>query len=395
VTDIIGPSKSSWAAVISVAIGTFALVTTEFLPVGLLSHIAVDFNIPAGQAGILVTTPGIVAAIAAPLCTVAAKGMDRKLLLVGFTFLLLVSNVIMATAQTLEVAIVGRALLGVSVGGFWTFAAAVGRKLVAEESGARATSIIMAGISVGTVVGVPLGAALGSMIDWRFAFSAVAILCFAIMLAQAAFLPKITLVTAQTFTGLLKAAQNPKLALAFAAAAIASAGHFTAYTYFEPHLVEEAGATPSTVGWLLAIYGVAGVFGTFLGERLGARRPETGFLFVAVAMSASIFMTFAWASNLPAEAGAIALWGAAFGAVPVCVQLWTYASDPQRFETSSALMVTVFQFALAGGSFAGGILADRFGLSAAFVGGSILSLICALFICTTLIGSAGNKTKET
>lgn len=264
-------SRSPWLAFLSLATGTFALVTTEFLPIGLLSFIADDFDKSPGAAGILVTTPGIVAAIVAPLCTVAAGSIDRRLLLVGFALLLVLSNLIVATSGSFEMAIAGRSLLGVSVGGFWTFAAAVGRRLVETEQGNRATSIVIAGISVGTVVGVPLGSALGGLLGWRSAFIAVAVLCLFVLLFQAVVLPKITMATSQSLKGLADTIRDRRLAIAFAAIALAAGGHFAAYTYLEPHLAHDVGAGPTALGWMLAIFGGAGIAGTFIGERVASR----------------------------------------------------------------------------------------------------------------------------
>ncbi|UHS61292.1 MFS transporter [Agrobacterium vaccinii] len=371
-------SRSSWLAVLSLATGTFALVTTEFLPIGLLSDIANDFAKSPGSTGILVTTPGIVAAIVAPLCTVFAGSIDRRLLLVSFTLLLVLSNLIVATSSSFEMAITGRALLGVSVGGFWTFAAAVGRRLVETHQGNRAISVVMTGISVGTVVGVPLGSALGGLLGWRSAFIAVAALCLSVLLFQVAVLPKITMTTSQSFKGLADTIRDRKLVIAFAAIALAACGHFTAYTYLEPHLVHDVGADTTTLGWMLAIFGAAGIVGTFIGERVASRNPPAGTSLVALIMAASILMSILVVSNLLYEAIAVALWGAAFGAIPVCVQLWTFTAYPDRFETSSALMVTVFQIALAAGSLVGGLLTDTWGIPAAFMAATAFGIICSL-----------------
>ena len=386
------PAPSSWPAVFTIAVGTFALVTSEFLPIGLLSHIADQFGIAAGQAGLLVTMPGIVAAIAAPVCMITARTLDRRLLLIGFTLLVLVSNLIVATASGFAAALVGRALLGVSVGGFWTFAAAAGRKLVTTQDGDRATSIIMAGISIGTVVGVPLGSALGSVMGWRLSFFAVASLCLLVMAAQSLFLPKIVIATGQSVKSLVETAGSRGLALAFVATALTAAGQFAAYTYLEPLLVENAKVDPARLGFVLAIYGVFGVVGTFLGERLSRRNPASGFMLVALAMAIFIVMTALLPAGAPAQAISVALWGAAFGAVPVCLQIWTYAAEPERFEASSAITVSVFQIALAIGAFGGGLIADAQGLIGAFLAGACVNLLAAVLVARSLfLPDAGTK----
>ncbi|NLS20730.1 MFS transporter [Rhizobium sp. P40RR-XXII] len=383
-TAFSAPAGSRWDAVFSIAVGTFMLVTSEFLPIGLLSHIAEQFDIDPGQAGLLVTTPGIVAAIAAPVCTIAARDLDRRLLLIGFTILVLISNLVVAIASSIELAIIGRALLGVSVGGFWTFAAAVGRKLVSGKEGNRATSIIMAGISIGTVIGVPLGSALGSVMGWRLSLIAVAALCLIVAVAQAILLPKILIETGQSLAGLLDAARSRSLTLAFAATGLAAGGHFAAYTYLEPHLNTNARLDPTALGLFLAIYGAFGIVGTFIGEHLSRQKPAHGFMLVAFAMAISIILTAFFSWNLLAEGIAVAFWGTAFGAVPVCVQIWTFVSDPARFESSSAITVSVFQIALAAGSFFGGMIADAQGFTAAFVAGAFFNLMAALLVATTM-----------
>ncbi len=384
---------SAWPAVFSIAGGTFALVTSEFLPIGLLSHIADQFGVAAGQAGLLVTMPGIVAAIAAPICTIWARNMDRRLLLIGFTLLVLISNLIVASASSFEVAIIGRGLLGMSVGGFWTFAAAVGRKLVADRDGNRATSIIMAGISIGTVVGMPLGTALGNIMGWRLSFLAVALLCLLVAAAQTLLLPQILMDAGQTAKRLVETTRSRRLMLAFVATALTAAGHFAAYTYLEPHLVQNVRVDPTHLGLFLAIYGLFGIVGTFIGERLSHQTPRIGFMLVALVMAISITLTAFSGSSVPAEVLSVAIWGAAFGAVPVSVQIWTYASDPERFESSSAITVSVFQLALAAGSLGGGLVADAQGLIGAFLAGACLNLLAALLVAKSLFLS-NISTKE-
>lgn len=378
------PLRPPWAAVTSVAAGTFVLVTSEFLPIGLLSQIAGDFGVTPGQAGLLVTTPGVVAALSAPILAILAGGADRRLLLIGFALLILLSNLVVGTAPSFAIAVAGRALLGVSVGGLWTFAVAVGRKLVTEDRGNRATSVIIGGISVGTVVGVPLGAALGAVEGWRFAFHAIALLCLAVGAAQLAFLPPIRMAARQSLAGMRGVLRHGDLLAAFAAAMLAASGHFAAYTYLEPRLIA-AGAGAGAFAALLALYGAAGILGTLVGERLSARDPKLGFLIVVLAMAAAIFLTGRIAGDLGPLGAALALWGGAFGALPVSVQIWTYAAKPEAFETSSALTVTVFQIAVAGGSFAGGLCVTAGGLSAAFMAGTLLNLACAGLVAALLL----------
>ena len=152
-----------WLAVLSVGIGAFALVTSEFLPVGLLPAMAAELAISKGQAGLMITTPGIVAAFAAIFVTVGSGRLDRRIVLLALTALLVASNLLVALAPSYGWILLGRALLGVGVGGFWAIGSAIGPRLVAPQHASRAMSIIFAGVSLGTVAGVPAGALLGEL----------------------------------------------------------------------------------------------------------------------------------------------------------------------------------------------------------------------------------------
>ena len=115
----LAPTRAAWLAVLSVGIGSFALVTTEFLPVGLLPSIAAELRISEGTAGMMVTLPGIIAAFAAILVTIGIGKADRRYVIAGLTTTLIVSNLIVAFSDSFTLILLARALLGVGVGGFW------------------------------------------------------------------------------------------------------------------------------------------------------------------------------------------------------------------------------------------------------------------------------------
>lgn len=121
-----------WLAILSVAVGAFALVTSEFLPVGVLNDVASDLGISAGLAGLMVTLPGIMAALAAPLISVGVGAMDRRYLLIGLTLIMIIANTIVAYAVDFNLLLVGRVLLGVSIGGFWATAIALSGRLAPD-----------------------------------------------------------------------------------------------------------------------------------------------------------------------------------------------------------------------------------------------------------------------
>src|SRR4051812_29038602 len=124
------PARGAWLAVLSIAVGAFALVTTEFLPVGLLPSIAAELGVTEGVAGLMVTIPGLMGALAAILVTVGIGKTDRRYAIWGLTATLIVSNLIVALSHSFPLVLFGRALLGVGVGGFWAIGPALGTRLV-------------------------------------------------------------------------------------------------------------------------------------------------------------------------------------------------------------------------------------------------------------------------
>ena len=364
-----------WMAVASVALGTFVMVTSEFLPIGLLGAIARDAGVSEGRAGLMVTVPGLVAALAAPAAALFAGQADRRILLLLLSALIVAADLLVARAGGFGTMLAGRVLLGLCVGGFWAFAVAVGRRLVPEAGGDRATALVFAGISAGTVLGVPFATAIGDAIGWRNAFSLVALLALVVGAAQAALLPRLPgegAVSPRSVPALLA---NRPLRAGFAAAAFVAGGHFAAYTYLEPFLARVAGMGNAGINVTLGAYGMAGVAGTFLGERLAARSVRAAFLAVVAVLAGAL----GGATIAGAHAALlVALWGLAFGAVPVCVQLWLLRAAPRHAEASSALLVTVFQLALAAGAAGGGWLVDHAGLRSAYGAGALIVLLAAV-----------------
>lgn len=368
----------AWLAVGSIALGTFVMVTSEFLPIGLLGELAHALGVSEGRAGLMVTVPGIVAAFAAPAAALFAGRFDRRKLLLILSVLILGADLLVAGASTFAMALVGRMLLGLCVGSFWAFSVAVGRRLVPEAGGDRATAFVLAGISAGTVLGVPLATAIGNIIGWRGAFLSVAMLALVVAVTQAILLPRLPGTGGGSPHAVPLLLRNPRLTAGFAAAALIAGGHFMAYTYLEPFLARVAGMDSTAISAALAGYGVAGLLGAFAGEWLAAHEVRLAFMGVALVLAGAIgsnALIGAHAASPVMVGSFVTLWGLAFGAVPVCLQLFLFHAAPKQIEASSALVVTVFQLALAGGAWGGGWLVDQVGLRLAYGCGALIALL--------------------
>ncbi|MBU9844567.1 MFS transporter [Rahnella ecdela] len=370
-----------WLAVFSLACGTFALVNTEFLPIGLLSPIAQSLGVTEGHAGLAVMLPGLVAAISAPLIMLFARKMDRRNLLLLLSATVIVANGIAVMAQTFNILLIGRIILGIGVGGFWSFAIPSGRRLVSEEQGARAISLITAGVAVGTVAGVPAGAFIGDLFGWRMAFTLNAVLALVFFVLQWLALPSLPAQQSIGLRAMLGVTKVAGIRYALIIGIFMAGGHFAAYTYLEPWLRFNLHLSASDISLLLMGYGVAGLLGTLTTEisvrEFGVKRA---FMLNMLLLSVSVLVLSLFQVPLALACALVILWGLAFGALPVCLNIWTYQASPALFETGSALLVCVFQTSLALGALFGGILADNAGVSSAFLLGGVLTLLAGITI---------------
>lgn len=360
------PSKTegNWYAVITLSITAFVLVTSEFLPIGVLNAIAQDLHVTVGQAGLMITLPGVMGAFAAPLVSVWAKNLDRRYLLIGLTAVMVVANCVTSLAETFEMILVSRFVLGIAIGGFWATAIALsGRVAPAHLPIAKATAIVMAGVTLATVLGVPIGTWLSEIYGWRSAFLITSVIGAAILVLECIFLPKLKPTSAIKFSDLPALFIDPKARKGLVIILLIGLAHFSTYSYLAPFFKNVAGFNGATISALLLIYGIAGFFGNaFAGysSNINVRYTlATVGLFLAI-----VFVGFPiFATHLTGAYILTALWGFAFGAFPTTANIWMFLHAPQAVEKGMPLFVGMFQVIIALGALMGGYMVDHFSTS--------------------------------
>lgn len=374
------PVLATWLAVLSVGTGAFALVTTEFLPVGLLPAMAADLGVTEGRAGLTVTMPGILAAIAAPALTVLTGRLDRRIVLWALMALLLISNVLVAIAPSFVPLLIGRLLLGFGVGGFWAIGVAIGPRLVPAAYAIKATSLIFAGVSLGTVAGVPAGALIGDLFGWRAAFAGAGGVAIVVLAAQIAFLPRLKPAQAIRFRHLPALFAVPRARVGLLATLLIFLGQFAAYTYVTPFLVQVTGMNAGMVTSLLLAYGIAGFVGNSTGAWIANRDVGLAVTTAASLIGATTLALPLWGESQLATTIIVGLWGLAFGALPISIQSWMFRAAPEALESGAALFVAIAQVALASGALVGGLAVDHAGVSSAMILGGGFAVATALLI---------------
>nr|WP_253775768.1 MFS transporter [Goodfellowiella coeruleoviolacea] len=349
----------SWLAVTSVMVGIFAIVTTEILPIGLLTSIGATFTVSAGVAGLMMTMPGFLAALAAPLVTAATARVDRRVVLGALILLLALANFLAAAAADYWLVVISRVLVGITIGGFWSVGAGLAGRLVPAGSVGRARAVIFAAVPLGSVLGVPLGTLIGDVAGWRVAFVVMGVLSLAVLAALAVVLPPLPpeQVTRLAVLGGLLRTTNTRFALA--ATVLVVLAHFGAYTYVTPFLTQVTAADPSLVTVFLFGYGAAGIVGNFVAGATAARRPRTTFAAAAALIAAVTSLLPVLGRSAAGALALLVLWGVAYGAVPVCSQTWFAKAAPQAPEAASVLFTASFQATIATGALAGGLVVDH------------------------------------
>jgi predicted MFS family arabinose efflux permease len=384
-----GSTRPAWLAIGSIAVGTFATVTTEFLPIGLLTNIATGLKVSEGTAGLMVTMPGIAAAIAGPLLIVLSGRLDRRAVLIALSALLVVSNLLAAMAPNFATMLVARVLLGLCVGGFWTFAPGATTHIVAPASQPRAMSLVLAGVSLATVLGVPAGALLGNLVGWRASFAVAAVVSLAVLAFQLWLLPAMPPARAIRPRDLLTPLKTPMARIGLIMTLLLITGHFAAYTYLKPLLQQVFGLAPGEVTALLLVYGAAGFVGTFVGGSLVARSVRGATLLAALLIAAILLTGTLVGGGLLVGAAVTLVWGLAFGLIPVTFTAWMLHAVPDAPEAGQALLVCGFQIAIATGALLGGIAVDSFGVASAIMLGGVLALAASF-----VIGTGGTRRRE-
>ncbi|MFJ8623292.1 MFS transporter [Kitasatospora sp. NPDC093550] len=370
----------SWLAVVTMAVGTFALVTVESLPVGLLPFIGGALDVSEGTAGLMVTVPGLVAAVTAPLLPVAIGRLDRRVALIALITLMVLANGLSAAAPNFTVLLAARFLVGVSIGGFWALAAGLAVRLVPERSIPRAISVVFGGATAANVLGVPAGTLVGGLADWRTAFVAAGVLGLLVLVALLFLLPPMPAEQVVQLRTLPQQFRHPVVRAGVLSTFLLVGGHFAAFTFVSPVLQSTSGIGEGAIGPLLLGFGVAGILGNFLAGAAAERNIRATIVSISVLLTA-ILAVFPLAGRTPVSGALLLLgWGLAFGGVPVSVQTWILKAAPDSTEAATALNTSVYNLAIALGALLGGVVATTAGINGVLPAGAVLTLVTFLAV---------------
>ena len=372
-------SRSGWGAVFALTLCVSTLVASEFLPVSILTPIATDLHLTEGAAGQAISVSGLFAVLTSLMIATITRGFDRRILLLGLTLLMLLSGLAVAFAPNFVVLMVGRALVGMVIGGFWSVSAATVMRLVSERQVPRALAILNSGNALATTVAAPLGSILGQFIGWRSAFFLVVPLAALTFAWQWSALPPMPSDHTGRHVSALGVLRRPAARLGMAAVALFFVGQFALFTYLRPFLESVTGLNVSMLSLVLLVMGVAGMFGTWLIGRLVARSLAATLIIAPLGLAAIACGLVASGSLAAPTVALLTLWGMIGTGAPVAWWTWIARRFADDAEAGGGLMVAVVQLAITLGAAGGGFLFDAAGYRITFLVGAALLGASVLF----------------
>ncbi len=356
-----------WSAVFSLFMGVTSLIAAEFTPISLLTPIAQDLAISEGMAGQSVTAVGIFAVMTSLLLAPLSKNINRRLILLAFSGMLVFSNLLVAMAPNYPVLLIGRGILGICVGGFWSMASAVALQLVPTKDVPRAISIIYAGVSVATVLSLPLASYLGYLLGWRNVFFLAALMGLAAFIWQYMALPSLPAQKGSSFSSMFALLKNNWVLTGLLATVFSFGGYHVFFTYLRPFLEYNLALPSSTLSMVLLAFGLANCLGTFLAGSVFAKHFSSGMcvihtIFVLVALG-----LFFSSGMVPVNIALAVIWGFMFGFIPVGWSTWITRTLADKAEVAGGLSVAAIQFSIGLAAAVGGFTFDKLGINGIFI----------------------------
>ncbi|WP_084218492.1 MFS transporter [Sulfurospirillum arsenophilum] len=383
-----------WSAVWAMSLCAMVLVASEFMPVSLLTPIAFDLHMSEGEAGQSISISGFFALMTSLWLSSLIGHRDRRHVLLFFTVLMGLSSMVVAFAPNAMILMVGRALLGVCIGGFWSMSAATIMRLVPKKSVPKALAILNGGNALSTTIAAPLGSFLGGMIGWRGAFFCIVPLSLIAFLWLYKSVPTLPSPHSSkhraTLGNVLKLLMQWRVALGMVSTMLFFMGQFTLFTYLRPFLETTTGVNVRMLSLLLLAMGVFGLLGTFvIGIVLKTRLFSVLIMIPFMMMGIAVALTF-FGTSLIAMFLLLSLWGFLGTAAPVGWWMWLAQTLPHEAEAGGGLMVAIIQLAITLGAALGGLLFDAYGYESTFVFSAFLlwmatmmAGVTAFFTCKT------------
>lgn len=374
--SVVAPAPAvRWLAVFALAIGGFGIGTTEFVAMGLLPDIAKSLGVSEPTAGHVISAYALGVVVGAPVIASVTARMPRKTLLLGLITLFTLGNLASVLAPTYGTLMAARFIAGIPHGAFFGIAALVAAHLMGPKNRAKAIAHVMTGLTVATVLGVPVASFLGQHFGWRSAFGLVVLVGVITLTAIWFWLPDLRSMHSTSPLAELGALRRPQVLLSLLVGMVGFGGMFAVYTYVSTTLTDVSGLSRALVPLGLMVFGLGMVVGNLVGGRMADISVIKG-LYASITALGIVLALFVVAAHNPWTAMlGLFLIGASGSAIAPALQtrLMDVAHDAQTL--AAALNHSALNIANATGAWVGGVvIAAGYGYTAPAAAGAVLTV---------------------
>jgi len=368
-------------SLLALAIGAFAIGTTEFSPMGLLPNIAHDLGISIPTAGMLITGYALGVMLGAPFMTLWFGGFARRNALIFLMAIFTIGNLIAAFSPSYMSLLGARLITNLNHGAFFGIGSVVAASIVPSHKQASAVATMFMGLTIANIGGVPLATWVGQNIGWRMSFLAISLLGVITMLALWKALPSGMVAQKPNVKAELKVLTRTPVVLALLTTVLGAGAMFTLYTYIAPSLTEFTHASPTFITFMLVLIGVGFSIGNHLGGRfadLSINKTLIGFLVLLIIMMVTFPIL---AQSQIGAAVALVIWGAATFALVPPLQMRVMSVAHEAPGLASSVNIGAFNLGNAVGAAAGALVLDLgWGYSAVSFAGALLAGLGLLLV---------------
>ena len=342
-----------WSSILCLALAAFIFNTTEFVPVGLLPNIAESFSMDVAHAGLLLTIYAwAVSLLSLPLTVLTAK-MERRKLLIFLFCLFIGSHILAGFAWSFYSLMVARIGIACAHAVFWAITTPLAVRLAPNGKKAKAMGFIVVGTSMATVLGIPIGTMIGQLVGWRVTFLCIGVIAFCVMASLIYLLPAVPSMNTISLKAIPEVLKRPVLLNIYLLTAIIITGHFTAYTYITPFMLNVGGFSEQIVVSLLLAVGFSGMIGSLIFAKYSEPHPTAILVMPVILLIICLLSLYVCSFSLITAIIQGMVWGLAITIIGMVMQSKVIDAAPDAADIATSVYSGIYNIGIGGGAFVG------------------------------------------
>ena len=374
-----------WVPLVGMTLSTFVFNTSEFMPIGLLTDIAADFNMTESAAGMLISVYAwAVMILSLPLMLCVTKVPPKRLLL-GVIVLFGICQLLSAASVNFWMLMAARIGVAAAHAVFWSIVSPLAVRVAPKGAQSAALGLIITGTSIAMIVGLPLGRVIGLYVGWRTTFFFIAAVAAAVWLFLAAIFPRVPSRDTISLRKVPSLLGNPALVGVYVLTVLMVTGHYTGYSYIEPFLAQVAGLDNDWITWVLTAFGLVGIVGSLWFSRDYEKRPYAFMRFAVVGIAFFLLLLRLSAfGHFPVVALCIC-WGLAITIFNLVFQSEIIRLAPEATAIAMSVYSGIYNVGIGAGALVGGFVCTHASIARIGYAGGAIALLAALFCLVRLV----------